>query len=133
MSALMRIADSSRTSREVRFVTETDSQSPHMNEQTSISPLGRGTLAPLMILLNLRQELENGSGECCRTTSDFRSGLISTEFSCPRDGRRYPHHPGLARAPAIMRCRSGVTCTLITELPSVGLHTSAILTDEGSN
>ena len=34
---------------------------------------------------------------------------------------------------SIMRCRSGVTCTFITELPSVGLHTGAILTDEGSN
>src|SRR3979409_1118384 len=34
---------------------------------------------------------------------------------------------------SIMRCRSGVTCTLITELPSVGLHTGAILTYEGSN
>jgi hypothetical protein len=29
---------------------------------------GRGPLALLMILLNLRQELENGSGECCRIT-----------------------------------------------------------------
>src|ERR1700737_1050917 len=34
---------------------------------------------------------------------------------------------------AIMRCQSGVTCTFITELPSVGLHTGAILTDQGSN
>jgi hypothetical protein len=34
---------------------------------------------------------------------------------------------------SIMRCRSGVTCTFITELSSVGLHTDAILTDEGSN
>src|SRR5258705_70269 len=32
---------------------------------------------------------------------------------------------------SIMRCRSGVTCTFITELLSVGLHTGAILTDEG--
>ena len=36
-------------------------------------------------------------------------------------------------AAVFKRCRSGVTCALITEPPSVGLHTGAILTDAGSN
>ena len=67
------------------------------------------------------------------------AGLLMGELAPPISSRKTPmrqintfdlsRQGSLFRWSPIIRCRSGVTCTLITELPSVGLHTRAIQTD----
>jgi len=47
--------------------------------------LTQSPLALLIILLNLRQELENGSGECCRiTTRPIVVDILKNDLLSPR-------------------------------------------------